>query len=274
MLRRDVFRDRPERLLFDTAEAAVAMRRVAGPADHRPRGGCDVSVTGGWLDYWNGDVSLYVCRRHLKAHYAELFRHLAPLLPAEPFTLLDYGCGDALMAPALVERGARVLLFDEAIGRRDALAKTHGGRAGIEVIAGLDALAGGCDVVLLISVIQYVPEAQLHDLLVRLRRLLRPGGRLIVGDVIDPKTGIVEDASALLRFGLGHGFFLKAAAGLLRTAGSSYRRERQRLGLSTYSPDEIAERVRRAGFVPTRLARNIGHATHRHSLVATVPGDA
>ncbi len=231
-------------------------------------------ANGGWLDYWNGEVSLYVCRRHLEAHYEELFRHLAPMLPDGPFTLLDYGCGDALMAPALVERGARVLLYDAAAGRRDALAQIHAGRPGIDVIADLDDRAGGCDMVLLISVIQYVPEDRLHDLLVRLRRLLRPGGRLIVGDVIDPATGILEDTTALLRFGLSRGFFLQAIAGLARTAGSPYRRERHRLGLASYTPQEIAERVRRAGFVPTRLDRNIGHATHRHSLVATAAGDA
>ena len=76
-----------------------------------------------WLDFWDAEHSIYVNRRHVEAHYRRLLADITPLLPPAPFTLLDYGCGDALMAPALVERGGRVLLFEQAPARRAGLAR-------------------------------------------------------------------------------------------------------------------------------------------------------
>jgi len=97
----------------------------------------DGKETGGaasWLDFWDAEHSIYVNRRHVEAHYRRLLSDVVPLLPPAPFTLLDYGCGDALMAPALVKRGGRVLLFEPAPARRAGLARRFEGREGIAVI--------------------------------------------------------------------------------------------------------------------------------------------
>lgn len=221
-----------------------------------------------WVDYWDGDVSIYVSKRHLEAHYRGLFADIAPLLPAAPFTLLDYGCGEALMAPEIAARGGRVILFDQAGARRPKLRRRFAANPAIEVPDRLDGLDGACDLVLMVSVSQYVPKDQLPDLLRQLGLLLKPGGILVIGDILDPSNGILDDVSALLRFGLRDGFLWDALVGLVKTLRSSYRRERQRLGLSTYTEDEIMAVLRRAGFTGAALGWNIGHACHRRSVVA------
>ncbi len=229
-----------------------------------------MSAYGEWLAYWNGDVSLYVGDTHLAAHYRGLFEDIEPLLPPAPFTLLDYGCGEALMAPTLVARGASVALYDAAEARTTALARTFAGIEGISVVTDLDGLAGSRDLVLVISVLQYVPKPDLPRLLEVLRRTLKPGGRLLIGDLVRPGSHVLRDVTALLGFGLRHGFLLRALGGLARTLRSSYRRERARLGLAGYTPEEICARLEEAGFDPRPLDWNIGHAGHRHSVVAMV----
>ena len=223
-----------------------------------------------WLQYWNGDVSLYVSPRHLEAHYRGLFAALRPVLPDRPFTLLDYGCGEALMAPDLVAAGGRVLLHDAAAARLDVLRQRFAGQAGIEVVEDLATASGRCDLVLLISVLQYVPRQEVGAFLARLRACLKPGGRLVIGDILAPDGGVVADVAALLRFAHREGFLLAALRGLVRTLRSDYGRLRSRIGLTTWTLDEITTTLAGAGFAAEPLAHNIGHADHRRSLVATV----
>ncbi|WP_316976052.1 class I SAM-dependent methyltransferase [Shumkonia mesophila] len=229
-----------------------------------------------WLDFWDAEHSIYVNRRHVEAHYRRLFADIAPLLPPGPFTLMDYGCGDALMAPALVKRGGRVLLFEQAPARRAGLARRFAGMDGVAVLdeAGWRALpAESCDLVLLISVIQYLDRAALAALLAALRPLLSPGGRLVIGDIVGPEAGMIKDVVALLTFAAGNGFLLAALAGLARTWLSDYRKIRQRLGFTSYTPDGLAALLAEGGWRSERLAWNIGHAGHRRSMVAwPMPG--
>jgi 2-polyprenyl-3-methyl-5-hydroxy-6-metoxy-1,4-benzoquinol methylase len=222
----------------------------------------------GWLDYWNGDVSLYVSPAHLKAHYKKLLQDITPLLPRQGLTVLDYGCGDALMAPGLRALGAHVLLYDGASARRQRLKNRFSHYDGIDVLDDPSAAEGRCDVVLLISVLQYVPKDGLQNLLKDLRSLLKPGGLLVIGDILGPGNSVAADAGALLRFGLQEGFFLEAVTGLARTLTSDYRKKRGQLGLSCYRLEDLTGALTLAGFQVQPLTRNIGHANHRRSLMA------
>ncbi len=222
----------------------------------------------GWIDYWDGDVSVYTGVRHLEAHYRELFAGVAPLLPAAPFTLLDFGCGEALMAPDIVARGGRVFLYDAAGGRRPRLRQRYSYLDGIMVPDDLSVLDGLCDVVLLISVIQYIPRDDLPALLARLHRALKPGGKLVIGDILSPTNSVIGDVTALLRFAWREAFLREAVRGLLRTLNSNYHQRRKTLGLSSYTLDEIQALLEQAGFEASPLASNVGHAHHRRSVLA------
>lgn len=222
----------------------------------------------GWLDYWDGDVSVYTGERHLRAHYQELLTGLRPLMPPAPFTLLDYGCGEALMAPELVRLGGKVILYDKAAGRRARLRERHSAPDGVVVPDDLEPLDGLCDMVLLISVTQYLPKGELPQLLRQLRRALRPGGRLLVGDVPAPGNTPFHDAAALLAFAWRGGFLADAVRGLLRTIASNYHSRLRELGLSTYDEAEMLALLAEAGFDPRPLERNVGHARHRRSYLA------
>lgn len=223
----------------------------------------------GWLQYWSGDISLYVSPRHLAAHYRLLHDRLAPHLPPAPFTLVDYGCGEALMAPRLAAAGGSIVLVDEAPGRSTQLAARFRGAAGVTVAETLEAATGRSDLTVMISVSQYIPKDQFPTLVRRLAATLKPGGRLIVGDILPPDNAMLDDIGALLAFAWRDGFLPAALVGLARTYRSPYRAARQRLGLSTWAPDEMNALLAAAGLVPRRLAENIGHSRRRYSMLAT-----
>ena len=56
--------------------------------------------------------------------------------------------------------------------------------------------------------------------------------------------------------------------GLARTALSDYSRLRSSLGLTMYKPDDMLDRLRRAGFEARREANNIGHNPARMTFLA------
>ena len=99
------------------------------------------------------------------------------------------------------------------------------------------------------------------------RRLLKPAGLLVLGDII-PKVSAVSEAVSLLRFAAQEGFFFAAVLGLVRTALSNYAQLRSTLGLAHYDEGAMIARLATAGFAAKRAAENIGHNPARMTFVA------
>lgn len=228
-----------------------------------------------WIEFWGRPHAIYVNRRNLEAHFERLWADLAPLLPAGAgATVLDWGCGDALAAERIAARAGVLYLYDAVEAVRARLGDRLGAEPRIRVLdeAGLAAVGdGSVDMVLVVSVLQYLDGAQLDAALREWRRLLAPGGRLLVADVIEPDTPVLRDVASQLRFARENGFLAAALAGLARMALSDYGRVRRQAGFSTHRPEEMLARLRAAGFEAERLPRNVGPTPHRHSFLARRP---
>jgi ubiquinone/menaquinone biosynthesis C-methylase UbiE len=118
------------------------------------------------------------------------------------------------------------------------------------------------------SVVQYMTAEELDAALAVIKRLLKPTGRLVLGDILRPEIGMPTDVYALLRFAAKHGFLKDALKGLLSTALSDYRQLRSRIGLQRYSEADITARLARVGLSATRAPFNIGHNPWRMTFVA------
>jgi SAM-dependent methyltransferase len=127
---------------------------------------------------------------------------------------------------------------------------------------------GGIDLIVLNSVAQYLKRPELDALLALFRRLLAPGGILVVGDVIPPHTSAVTEIVALMRLAWRNGFIVPAFVGLVRTLFSDYRRLRAQLGLSTYTEAEMTAVLNAAGYRAQRRMPNIEHNQQRMTFVA------
>ncbi len=218
----------------------------------------------GWIAYWGRNPRIYASARHLSAHYEMLAPELAQLVGGR--TVLDFGCGDALATPALVAAGARVLLYDATPQVQDRLMQRYGGGNDVMVLDDTQWQClpdGAVEVVLVNSVLQYIPKDALPALLERWRRLLCPGGELLLCDVIPPDTGMAADVRALLRMAARHRFLLAALGGLAATFCSDYRRLRRDAGFSCYTRAEMLARLAAAGFAGGPLPCNPGPSRHR-----------
>ena len=127
------------------------------------------------------------------------------------------------------------------------------------------------EVVVANSLIQYLSEDELKRTLATWLARLKPGGELILADVIPPDLSPLTDATELLGFAWRGGFLVAALGGLVRTVFSDYRKLRAQYGLSTYSAVGITALVEAAGFKGVTRVTNFGHNPHRMAFSARKP---
>ena len=224
-----------------------------------------------WISFWDSDHSIYVSARHVDVHYRTIADMIVRHVPSPDAVVLDFGCGEALHADRVADACRHLILVDAAPKVRAGLAGRFGNEPTIEVRAPAE-LADAPDrsVVLVVmhSVAQYLSSAEFSALLMLFRRLLRPGGLLLIGDVIPPHVSAFADAMALLNYGAANGFLLAAVRGLLRTAVSDYTKLRSRIGITLYTEAEMLRKLEAAGFTATRAKANVGPNPARMTFLA------
>jgi len=222
-----------------------------------------------WIDFWDRPNAIYVNQRNLDAHFECLTRDLQPFVPAGgKKVVLDFGCGDALGAERLAEGCSTLYLYDAAPAVRARLRKRFHHDRHIVVLDDNDLRhldAGSIDLILVVSVIQYITRDELASLMRSWHRLLRPSGELIVAVVIEPGTPIYRDVASQLGFAWRHGFLVPALAGIARMFFSDYRKLRRDAGFAMYRSDEMLGLLRDAGFDGAGLPDNIGPGRHRRA---------
>ena len=227
-----------------------------------------------WREFWDSAHSIYVSDRHKDLHYRDVAEQLAAFVPGPDARVLDHGSGETIHADLVVAARAReLLLCDAAASVRASIAARFAENPKIKVIAPEDVehlLDGSLDLVFANSLVQYLTTAELDRMLGIWRRLLAPGGTLIVADVIPPHVGALSDGFALLRYAKANGFLGAAIIGLTRTALSRYRRLRSELGIARYSEMEFMAKLHAAGFSAERLPRNVEHNPARMTFRARV----
>jgi len=231
-----------------------------------------MNATSDWRSFWDSEHSIYVNARHKDVHYRDMAEQISAFVPGPSARVLDYGCGDALHADRVAAVAAEVLLADSAPSVRAAMAARFSGNPRIKVLSPEEVerrADRSLELIVANSVVQYLSKAELDRLLALFRRLLAPGGALIVADVIPPDVGAISDVAALLRLAARNGFLGAALLGLARTAVSPYRKLRSTLGIAQYTEADFMGILTGAGFAAERLPRNMEHNPARMTFRAT-----
>jgi SAM-dependent methyltransferase len=226
-----------------------------------------------WREFWDQPHSIYVNDRHKDVHYRDIAEGIAAFVPGPGARVIDHGSGDAIHADIVAAAARSLILCESAASVRAAMAARFAANSRITVLSPeeVERLAGrSLDLIVANSLVQYLKADELDRVLALWRRLLAPGGTLIVADVIPPDVGPLSDAVALLRYAAAHGFLFAALAGLTRTALSRYRHIRRALGIAHYGEAEFLEKLRAAGFAAERLPRNLEHNPARMTFRARV----
>ena len=224
-----------------------------------------------WIDYYDSTHTIYASRLHRDLHFQLIARDIIGYITSPDAVVLDYACGEALSATEVADACGKLYLAEPAPGVRGRLIARFAPNTKIRERS-LDDLRKmeekSLDLAVMNSVAQYMTSEELDAAFAVIRRLLKPGGRLVVGDILRPEVGMGRDVAALLKFAARHGFFRDAMIGLVSTALSDYRQLRARVGLQRYSEAEMIAKLAASGFTASRAHFNIGHNPWRMTFVA------
>jgi ubiquinone/menaquinone biosynthesis C-methylase UbiE len=224
-----------------------------------------------WIDYYDSTHTIYASRLHRDLHFERIAKDIIGYISSPDAVVLDYACGEALSAAKVADACGQLFLAEPAPGVRGRLIARFAPNTKIRVRS-LDDLRKmeekSVDLAVMNSVAQYMTPAELDSAFAVIRRLLKPGGRLVLGDILRPEVGMPKDVIALLRFALTHGFLKDALIGLVSTALSDYRQLRSRVGLQRYGEAEMIAKLAASGFTASRAHFNIGHNPWRMTFVA------
>ncbi len=224
-----------------------------------------------WIDYYDSTHTIYASKLHRDLHFEVIARDIIGYISSANAVVLDYACGEALSAAKVADACGKLYLAEPAPGVRGRLIARFAPNTRIRVRS-LDDVRKmaeqSIDLAVMNSVAQYMTPDELDAAFAVIKRLLKPTGRLVLGDILRPEVGMFRDVLALLRFAAKHGFLRDALTGLLSTALSDYRQLRTRIGLQRYSEQEIIAKLAQAGFAASRARLNIGHNPWRMTFVA------
>lgn len=134
----------------------------------------------GWLNRANA--------RHPWSHNDRLHRWISRRLPARRGAALDVGCGQGLLAWRLSHRFGRVLAIDVDGQQVAATVARCADRPNVTArVASFSEVDDSFDVITMVAVLHHL---DLDDALPRVRRLLAPGGRLLVVGLARPGGGV------------------------------------------------------------------------------------
>jgi SAM-dependent methyltransferase len=225
-----------------------------------------------WISFYDFKHSvIYVNARHRDVHYHTIAQDIRGYVPSPAARVMDYGSGEATSADVVAAACWHLTLVEAAPNVRAALGARYAGTTKISVLtpdATAALPAGSFDLVVMHSVAQYLSGGELDRLLTTFRKLIKPDGLLVLGDIVRPRLAAPAAALTLLRVGAANGFFWAAVGGLLRIFVSDYLWLGKTVGLSHYDEAAMLEKLKAAGYSATRAPRNIGHNQWRMTFLA------
>jgi len=154
-------------------------------------------------------------------HFEIVAHDIIGYIASPDAVVLDYACGEALAAVKVADACSTLFLAEPAPGVRGRLIARFAPNTKIRVRS-LEELKNmtekSIDLVVMNSVVQYMTVDELDSALAVVRRLLKPNGRLVLGDILRPEVGMLTDVIALLRFAAKCGFLKMPLIGLASTA--------------------------------------------------------
>lgn len=250
---------------FDLSDARFGQ----GPAV--PEGwsaaGTRMVAEGSWSAYWES-----VGERR-KLFEAEAFdyvsRLIAALAPGAQSRILDFGCGFGYAARFLAPKVGSVTLWDASVNvrHRAQLRTAHLSNVRYADLT-TDVLdpRGEFDLITVHSVIQYMSDAELRAWIARWRQMLASGGRLVLSDLIQPRSSVLRELISYLAFSMANGFLRVALLQGIREIGG-YARVRSNKPLLQITPDCLRTLASEVGLKVEILPSNLSYRRSRVSAV-------
>ncbi len=226
-----------------------------------------LQVETAWNDYWQ---NLPPGQLYFPEEGREAVRRLLAAMPlSAESVVLDYGCGYGYAAAALAPHVGQMWVWDHAPAMLEFTQQALAALPNLRVWQ-LDDLETTFDLIWLNSVVQYMTEESLHETIGQLVTHLKPGGRIVLSDLIPPAHSFNKDLRSLLWFSLRKGYLVQA---IRKTKQVSKTYEQYKKQQPLYCPDEASLQSIAASnqLDYQRHHENLTHFRHRTTVILTRP---
>jgi len=185
--------------------------------------------------------------------------------------LLDWGCGPAHASTCLAEHGLDVFLYDRAQSFAAAARERFDDMEAITVLddESLNALEDhSFDAIIICSVLQYLNDEELQELLALCARLLSTEGVLALVDILPPELRLWDDLRDVVEADLSGAALPQATVRLGALGLSVARRLRHGLRLRRFSGNELIELLGSVGLDGALCPHNFKPARGRQTWLA------
>lgn len=222
-----------------------------------------------WSEYWESMEDRQAVFRIEARDYARRVRAL--LQPQVTMRVLDFGCGFGHTARELAPFLGSVAVWDGSSRVRQQAAQRLRDIPNIEFVdlsePDTSIPTASYDLILVHSVVQYMSEAEFRQWLARWERMLKPGGRLVLSDLIDPAaSGLKAEVATYLSFAARNGFFWNALLAGIREVGS-YSKARESRPLLTFTREKMVAIASESKWSVEWLPENLSYRDSRRTAV-------
>lgn len=244
---------------FEAAESADA------PAHAEPG-------AGGWSEFWESIEEQRAAFATEAADYAA--RLAATGLLAPDHDVLDFGCGFGHVARLLAPRVRSLRVWDASTSvlRKARLALEDVPNVSVVDFSApdrLDEYAAAFDRILAHSVVQYMDVPELGAWLARWTKMLKPGGKIVLSDLLQPNVGFLRETLVIARFFWQQGIFWEVAREKLRRA-KSYLTTRSERRLTLVTPEVLRQLTADGRLSVELLPENLSYRNSRLTAVLTL----
>jgi protein-L-isoaspartate O-methyltransferase len=184
--------------------------------------------------------------------------------------VLDFGCGFGFVAALLAPRVPELFVFDASEGMRRRAQRRLASYRSVRVL-GAPAVAAWpaglrFDLILVNSVVQYMPPPQFQQWLGRWARMLAPSGRLVLSDLVTVEPRPLRELVELFRLSARGGCLLatvRKGLGEVR----QYSRARHVQPLARVALDDLRRRAGELGLSLEVLPSNLTYRRGRASVL-------
>jgi SAM-dependent methyltransferase len=227
--------------------------------------------SGSWRAYWE---ELSDDQQIFKEQSDEYARNvLASVISGRVARVLDFGCGFGHVAKMLAPHVGELHLWDASANMRR---RARLNVAGCQNIRFLDLSNPESDdsqlqfeLILVNSVVQYMTSDEFSAWLLRWRKMLGTGGRIVVSDLIPPSYPALRDILDLLRFSARRGFLVRAVWQAFSEIWSYWGVRRTR-PLSRTGREELTRVGEDSGLAVSFLPVNLTHFKKRLTAAFTL----
>ena len=218
-----------------------------------------------WSQFWGTDTT-YACDKHKQIVEDQTLKQQLSFV-SQHDVVLDFGCGES-PKETLAEAVSELFLFGDAQEISKRLFSKYKGKKNINVVYGLDT-STSFSIIFVCSVIQYLSKEEFTERLKYFRSVMKPGGRLIISDVIPKNISGLKELLTLLFVAAKNNFLKDAILNLFRMMKGEYGSLRKSHNLTKYDEDEIFALLQEAGFSP-EIHSNIGLNKDRYCVVSSI----